>query len=138
LNRRKQQITYYYNSGNLSDSVFKNYYYSNTLDSIITVYSTNQKKIEYSPSFDFTINTLASENAFRLKVYPNPSDQCIYLKSNKISESVIIHDLTGKIILSENNFNSSRIDVSHLTDGIYFLQLIFSDGSIVTEKVVIQ
>lgn len=60
-----------------------------------------------------------SRNNF--SVFPNPVSQTLYLnnKVNALLENAIVHDISGKKI--ELSINNNSIDVSGLSNGIYFL-----------------
>lgn len=69
-----------------------------------------------------------------LIVYPNPAQNELIIQSViDRFDFVSIIDVTGKIVLSENNFHSKKIDISHLKSGMYFLNIKSSQGNI-TEK----
>jgi len=55
------------------------------------------------------------------KVYPNPTSDYIHITSERTTTSYEIYDVYGKLI-SKNNFNS-KIDISNLPKGSYFLKL---------------
>ncbi len=69
-------------------------------------------------------NTL-STNKFdfdkKITVYPNPSSDYIRI-NNIVNETVLITDVLGKIVLEITNYeNNSKIDVSKLEKGFYFI-----------------
>ena len=71
-----------------------------------------------------------------IKAYPNPATNQITLSEEFGKDQIVIFDLLGKNypIKLINNFNSStRIDISNLSDGLYFLK-ITNDKSIKSIK----
>ncbi|MCX7861690.1 MAG: PKD domain-containing protein [Bacteroidales bacterium] len=66
-----------------------------------------------------------------LNIYPNPVKDKLIIElqsSDNQPMSLIISDITGKILLAKDiflnkNFNRIQIDVSELSEGIYFIQL---------------
>jgi hypothetical protein len=60
-----------------------------------------------------------------ITVYPNPTEGAIYLEStDQEMIRVKIHDVTGQIVVEETNLDPrTRIDISWLSDGIYFLSI---------------
>ena len=71
-----------------------------------------------------------------IKAYPNPATNQITLSEEFGKDQIVIFDLLGKNypIKLINNFNSStRIDISNLSDGLYFLKII-NDKSIKSIK----
>lgn len=72
--------------------------------------------------------TPSTKNNNRITVYPNPANDKLYLISNSadLSEKITysITDLFGRKIL-ENKFNPSEyIDISGLSEGIYFIRIV--------------
>jgi len=56
-------------------------------------------------------------------VYPNPFNNSLYVAfSDKLSETVYLYDLHGKLILTQQVQNQETIDVSKLPAGIYYLK----------------
>lgn len=70
------------------------------------------------------------------KVYPNPASNILYLdlpfSSLNSTLSIQITDITGRILLT-NDFqlttNAYPIDISTLSSGLYFIQLISNSGT---------
>ncbi|MCS7074462.1 MAG: T9SS type A sorting domain-containing protein, partial [Bacteroidia bacterium] len=58
------------------------------------------------------------------KVYPNPTNQFLYLELPRENENLQIQviDKNGKLVKNEI-LNHSIIDVSDLADGMYLLQI---------------
>lgn len=79
--------------------------------------------------------TLKSE----VNVYPNPVANFLYIDSPENIKSLRLSDLYGKVSLNEENtIIENHIDLSNLSSGIYFLNLILSDGTITSHKIVKQ
>lgn len=66
------------------------------------------------------------ENKFN--IYPNPVIDVLQIRNNVNSpiSAVKITDSTGRIILTE--YNKQEIDVSHLSNGIYFIEVESDNG----------
>lgn len=73
-----------------------------------------------------------TENSWQ--IYPNPVEDVLFLEGLADVESYAIYDITGKNLSRLNN-NTKQIDVSHLTNGVYFLQINTQKGQ-VTKKFV--
>jgi len=57
------------------------------------------------------------------KVYPNPTENTLFVQSSDVLGQVVISDARGQIVLSlESSSNLLEIDVRHLDAGIYFVQ----------------
>jgi len=67
------------------------------------------------------------------KLYPNPANQLlnIEMENNGILNQWSIYDQTGRVVATGNEL---QIDVAQLTKGIYFLQLIETNGRIGSRK----
>lgn len=74
-------------------------------------------------------NDIASRS---FSVYPNPVKDVINVvsDSNDKPNSVVLYDMTGKLMLSEKA--TQKIDVSSLKKGVYMMQISFGDK---TEKI---
>jgi hypothetical protein len=55
------------------------------------------------------------------EVFPNPSEGVFAFKDNKNAKTVEVFNLTGVLILSENN--SKQINLSDFPKGIYFAKI---------------
>lgn len=82
-----------------------------------------------------------NENNFSdmIKIYPNPFNDKIVvsnLSSEKIKQ-VTIYDNLGKLIVSES-VNTEHINTSSLSNGLYFMEILFSDNSTKTRKLIKQ
>ena len=68
------------------------------------------------------------------KIFPNPAQNEIFIKSDLQIEKVEIYSYAGSLIISENNFNGN-IFVSSLLQGIYLLK-IHTDKGVLVSKIV--
>ena len=57
-----------------------------------------------------------------LSAYPNPCGDVLNISQNTTGARYFIYDLNGSLIQSDKAF--SRINVSNLTTGVYFLKLV--------------
>lgn len=64
-------------------------------------------------------------------LFPNPTSHYLNFYSNKDINEVVIYDLLGQIVL-HHVINGNKIDVSNLTNGIYFIKI--NNG--VTQKLI--
>lgn len=75
-----------------------------------------------------------------VNIFPNPSRDIITILSDMAMLRVTLFDITGKQIsynqYPDNGITSSEIDVSPLPSGIYMVQALLEDGSIVTKRVI--
>ena len=80
-------------------------------------------EIEITISNQYTgINDLSS---VRLNVYPNPARDFIYLEFDQQSDFLVhVIDMTGRIVISDKVYEEKgRIDISELSDGLYFIKV---------------
>lgn len=98
--------------------------------------SVNKKGVNID---DFVISgTLSSEN-FELKnvfIYPNPSKGVFTISVGNLQPTGIeVYDLTGKKVFAKNEITilnfETKIDLSNLTQGIYFVKIIDNNQSTV-------
>ena len=81
---------------------------------------------------EFTLG-LREHQLEEIKIFPNPTTDIITITSaNDRIAKIEIFSITGQIIKSEHNPNS-KIDVSDIAKGIYFLK-IYSDEKVITKQ----
>jgi len=80
--------------------------------------------------------TIANENLF--SIYPNPSTRIFTLNSEITNGEISVADLQGKIIFSSKiNSTTSTLDLSHQSNGIYFVT-IKNEKESSTQKIIIE
>ncbi len=72
------------------------------------------------------INNLTNNNKFTF--YPNPSSNYINIKTENIT-SIYIFNSIGKLVLIQKVNNNSKINISQLTKGIYYIKTDIIDTS---------
>ncbi|GAB5466631.1 MAG: hypothetical protein Kapaf2KO_20670 [Candidatus Kapaibacteriales bacterium] len=86
----------------------------------------------------FSVAALNNENT-TLNVYPNPSSDYLYIKSNEL-RNVSIKNILGEEIYRkdiESNQESFKVDISNLSSGVYLIIASDRAGKIMqTEKVI--
>lgn len=78
--------------------------------------------------YRFTPSGTASVPGFalaKMELYPNPASSTLYLKSDTAFSSYTVYDVTGKIILQNNNVGSDTvtINVEGIAPGVYFVKV---------------
>ena len=71
-------------------------------------------------------------------IYPNPSAGIVNVSiSNQNISKLELQDIAGHSVISQSveNKNSGRIDLSHLSAGIYILSIHCEDGKIISQKI---
>lgn len=76
--------------------------------------------------------SIVEMDANQFAIYPNPSSNLLNIKGNTMIDKVSLIDLNGRI-LKEFNFNTqtlhAQLDLTDLTNGIYFLEIKFDQGN---------
>jgi hypothetical protein len=92
-----------------------------------------------SPGYDSLVVS-TPENRFEkgLKMYPNPAGAYVTIRS-AASENLNItaFDLSGRQVFQRNIFNSGRLDISDLAEGVYILRIADETGNRATKKLVV-
>ncbi|QMU66235.1 MAG: T9SS type A sorting domain-containing protein [Flavobacteriaceae bacterium] len=70
---------------------------------------------------DAPLSTQEFENDMQISVYPNPTTDYLNIETELEINTIEMYSLQGQKIASYKNQNS--INVSHLSEGIYFLKL---------------
>ena len=99
-------------------------------DSISFKIKKNLSLIAYFSDKD-TETRIRNQNIQGIKIYPNPTNGNVYLNSKdyKIDQLKIL-DITGKkVIIRRNLDKTTKIDISHLDNGIYLIQIKTDEGS---------
>lgn len=70
-------------------------------------------------------------NKDMLSIFPNPTNNMINVSGLKNVESIILMDVTGKIVYTNNNLTNDvlTIDLSEASNGLYFMQVKSSDAN---------
>lgn len=68
-------------------------------------------------------------------LFPNPTSNFVNIKSSRNIYSVEIYDLLGNILTTKNNDNNI-IDISDLSNGIYFLKMIDKNNHQIINKII--
>jgi hypothetical protein len=91
--------------------------------------------VRYTIYFDNTIGVDDPVNpAARVQVYPNPAKDRLFVRGIQKAD-IRMFSLTGQQVMTMAGFNGTSIDISHLNNGIYTLQITLEDKSVVTKKI---
>ncbi|WP_204346801.1 T9SS type A sorting domain-containing protein [Psychroserpens algicola] len=81
---------------------------------------------------------LAETDITDFRMYPNPAKEYVIIEANTLEiTSIVMYDVLGKKVLSQDKLTNNRIDVSDLNNGMYFLK-IQSNGNSITKKLIIE
>ena len=113
--------------GGVAGPVDPQYQESSMIIDYVRVYQENPLNIE---------NTINSQNAKAVKIYPNPVKNEINLTSKEPIVKLKLYDFQGKLILEKSN-NTDRIDVSSFNSGVYFIEAVTNNKKSL-QKVIIK
>ena len=82
------------------------------------------------------VKTAVDDLEFVFSVYPNPCVDVLNIEANNEIAFVKILGLNGSKSMIEISQTTAQISVASLTNGIYFMQVIFADGSVKTTQFV--
>ncbi len=133
-------VTYEWSFGDGNSSTLENpsHTYSGSNNTYIVeliIYSTDSC---FSDTIIKTINIATTgikdmNNKNNLTIYPNPAKDFIEVKTDLKYNSISIIDVTGKTVQQINS--ETKIDVSHLTTGIYFIKAIGEEDTAIRKFV---
>jgi len=73
-----------------------------------------------------------------LSIYPNPAHEYIMIATDGVQQVNIINGM-GQLVASQNvNSSNTKIALPILAKGIYYVKCMKSDGTVITNKLMIQ
>lgn len=111
---------------------------------LIATYNGNKL---YSSKYQFTTSTLNIDNFDidnnKITLYPNPTNDEVSITSNGIKNvaSIILIDITGKVLMTQDNPNQKnnfKILLSNQAKGTYIVKVLFSDNTISSKKLILK
>ncbi|MDD4848311.1 MAG: C10 family peptidase [Bacteroidales bacterium] len=100
---------------------------------LITVCEQGISEASETVTHSFIFNNI-DENQSALVIYPNPARQKVMIEHNNF-QKVMIYNILGELMeITE----SSIIDVQGYENGIYIFRLMTKDGSIISQRLIIQ
>lgn len=104
-------------------------------DGDMDVLSASQNDNKISWYENFTILAVDDNPDNNFKVYPNPTKGLLYIRpALETIEDIEIYDITGRMI-ERFSADQNPIDISRLTNSVYFLKIISERGSSI-EKII--
>ena len=85
---------------------------------------------------NYFIGVDETEDSNNVTVYPNPASSTLHIKGISNGSSFTIYDVTGRQVLTGSFHN--EINVSHLCDGLYLLNVTTADGGMVIKKFMVR
>lgn len=78
-----------------------------------------------------------SVNTNKIGFYPNPTTKELTFTEYKEVKNITIYSVTGEIVL-DSKLKENKLDVSTLSSGTYFVNIVVSEGEEITKKLIIQ
>jgi hypothetical protein len=88
-----------------------------------------------------TVGVKEIDKSISVNIYPNPAKNSIQIQSSSVIKKIVIYSLTGQYVKSINsntNLSNSLLNVSDLTQGIYFMTLVDDKENKITKKIIIE
>jgi len=86
----------------------------------------------------FVPQSVSEQVAPAFKLYPNPSDNIVFVTSDVNLQAIRLYDIAGRQVHNITlSGTTAELDVRDLDGGIYFIQAIYSDGNTATQKLVV-
>jgi hypothetical protein len=84
--------------------------------------------VEVAPDCSTVVLGISETNNQKFAVYPNPATDIIHIHSvTSQIKNTLIYSVAGQLMQSAPS-NSEKINISNLPSGIYFLEIITSEG----------
>ena len=81
--------------------------------------------------------TNVSQIEDNFSIYPNPSNGIINVQAAERINTVNVYNMIGNLVMVRNISNTqSTLNIEHLTNGVYFMELNFDNGSIINSKII--
>ena len=114
----------------------------NVIDGIVT-YTVVAKNGNHYSAPDFIVvnsNVESGENIIKIEdnkvsLYPNPTSGMLYIKLDNAFDAVV-YNYQGQVVMREYS-NDGQIDLSHLSTGVYFVEIIDCQN-VMIEKVIVK
>jgi len=103
----------------------------NTVDKTnFTVQTIGNNNYQLSGTMNFTYTNVGinAPESIQPRVYPNPVKNAFFI-DNEMLDNVILYDMLGKKVLTQNVYGETEIAISHLPKGIYIVA-VFSEGKL--------
>lgn len=81
------------------------------------------------------VGTNEIDKAALVKVYPNPANDQLMIKGLENANLKVV-SLNGQVVLEQNNFNGGTLDISNLSKGVYFVNLVLDNNQKVYKKII--
>jgi hypothetical protein len=95
--------------------------------------NTENIKYQFNPALQVGVKDQAEAN---VQIYPNPTTDYVTVKTNSLSiTSCCIRDIHGRLLENLNFADKAELSLSHLSSGIYLLELKQKRNTLYTGKI---
>lgn len=98
---------------------------------VVFIQDNTTKEVLQSKTFDIVTTGIDNLSKNNVTLYPNPSTGIVNI-TNTTNAQINVMNMVGQIVLTDNG---SSVDMSNLTNGTYFVQII--EGEYITTKKII-
>ena len=77
---------------------------------------------------------IGNETFDAVQVYPNPTNGKLYLRGTT-NTTITVYSAIGTEVASYEDFTGNTIDLSNLENGIYFINIVLEDKTVVNKKI---
>ena len=113
-------------SNTTTHSITYNFIDDNSIDPVLTLNMDSTSNTVGSATYRKAQATGIGElvQKSQLSIYPNPSNQSIFISQPSMLNSIEISNVLGQVVLSNKSFSKTdnSIDVSNLLSGVYFVK----------------
>jgi hypothetical protein len=89
----------------------------------------------YTYNVNLSVLTGIGDKSFEaVQVYPNPTNGKIYLRGTD-NTTIKVYSAIGTEVASFEDFTGNTIDLSNLENGIYFINIVLEDKTVVNKKI---
>jgi len=71
-----------------------------------------------------------------ISVYPNPAHDQLNI-SGLVNARLTLYSSTGSVVLQKNNFSGTTLDISHLSHGVYVLDIKTNTNQVIRKKITV-
>jgi len=99
---------------------------------------------EMNPTFNAqndgtTSTSFETLEGIEFKLYPNPAKEVITLTAKMEITEVVFYNLSGQSMLKvQANQKEVSVDISDFSNGLYVLKALMKDGTVLTDKVIVE
>jgi hypothetical protein len=88
---------------------------------------------QYVEDLSNCILSIQSYNQSKLSIFPNPTNNVFTVFSEGPIKNIRLYSLQGRFL---NSFTDAQIDIAHLNEGLYFIEVLFESGEKSIKKII--